>query len=117
MAEKTIEQYRQILLTYTRPLGNRVFAGALALFLICVVCTLDERGGYGGYSYRGRMIVLPLVAILAGWAAGMVSEHVKEQVADPRSALLPGFRPPHLAVGAILPVAIPAPPCPSRPRP
>src|SRR5205807_2124988 len=56
------------------------------------------------YAWRFQTLttVVTIATILCGWAAGLVTEHVKEQVADSRSVLLPHFRFPHVSVGSAI---------------
>jgi hypothetical protein len=47
-----------------------------------------------------QSMVVPIAAIGAWWVASIVA-HVKEQIADPRSVLLPRFRTPHVVVAVV----------------
>ena len=102
-------RYVQIALTYTKPWPLRVWAvvtllALLWMFVIWFSATMD----YGPYVHNpsfprssSQVAMLMLGGLLAAWAAAMVVAHLKEQLADPRAALTPGYRPPHLLVGAV----------------
>lgn len=81
--------------TYPRRWHVRICAVLLLAFLFgLVTIPQDVRG-------RTWMLLVQLTAIAAMFA-GMVTEHVKEQLLDARAALTPAFRSPHLAVWLVL---------------
>lgn len=84
-------RYSVVVRTYLGP----PLAGVLWLF--CSVVSYAA-------VFDPSLSFIPFIAIYVGIAcfAWSVGIHVKEQFANPRSALLPGFRSPHLFVAAII---------------
>jgi hypothetical protein len=88
-------RYAQIALTYTRPLALRIGIGFLAAYLAWVLCIRDA-------NFAVQYSMLFLGGTLAAWVGPIISAHAKEQMADSRSRLTPGFRVPTLVVAALL---------------
>src|SRR4051812_17913224 len=88
--------YREVALTYVRPWSMRVLAGLVALYFLCLAVWPP--------MWRSDMqqgVAVVGVTMMA-WVAALVAAHVKEQLADWRSAIVPNFRLPHLFVGAFI---------------
>jgi hypothetical protein len=48
-----------------------------------------------------RLMLLAALMWITAWASGTVAAHVKQQFTDASAALIPGYRTPHLLIGAI----------------
>jgi len=92
-----MRQLKTVLRSYLqRPLlwfGCALYASQMVGFL----------GGTG--SARIQPMLLMLIAFGCGWPAATVGFHVKQQFADPRAALTPGFRGPHVVALLIVTAA------------
>jgi hypothetical protein len=88
-------RYVQVTMTYTRP-------WALRFWFICTVAFVTWIAVVQKVNYAARFAVLMLGGSLAAWAGPIVAAHVKEQMADWRSRLTPGYRTPHLLVAAAI---------------
>jgi len=91
-------RYLQIALTYTKPWPMRIWAmlsaaGVVWMLVIVFLMKLDS---------IAQMVVLFLGGTITVWVGAMITAHAKEQLADPRAALTPRFRTPHLVVAAVM---------------
>ena len=87
-------RYAEIALTYTRPWYMRLW-GALIAWFVFASFALTGKADYGAHA-----AVLLVGGTIAAWGGAIIAGHMKEQMADARSRLTPGFRPPHLVVAA-----------------
>lgn len=87
-------RYAQVALSYTLPWPLRVWAIAAALLALWMLLAP------GGAEAEIAMLVFG--GTIAVWVGAMITAHAKEQLADARSSLTPGFRAPHLLVAAAL---------------
>ena len=88
-------RYAQILLTYTRPWPMRIWAAGVVAYFAWLF-------GVQRAPSHVQFGLLMLGGFLGAFAAMLIASHVKEQIADARSSLMPGFRFPHLAAAAAL---------------
>jgi hypothetical protein len=87
-------RYAQVALTYTRPFPLRVWAVLTAAYIGWILWLREA-------NYQVQTTMLLLGTTLAAWVGPMIAAHAKEQLADSRSRLTPGFRAPHLLVAAL----------------
>jgi hypothetical protein len=64
-----------------------------AIFVVWTMCASRA-------NYAAQFAILILGGSLASWSGPIIATHAKEQMADARSRLTPGFRTPHLVVAA-----------------
>ncbi len=88
-------RYAQIALTYTDRWSMRAWLILTAMLVAWLALTRQA-------NFSERLPMLMLGGTACVFAATIVTSQVKEQIADPRSALTPGFRTPHLIVGGVL---------------
>ena len=98
-------RYARVARTYARwPL---LLAAATLLGYFAALCV-----AWPPTEKAQRLTYLALLTWITAWAAGTVAAQLKKQLADARSAIVPGFRGPHLIVGgiamALVAVALPA---------
>jgi hypothetical protein len=91
-------RYLEIALTYTRPWPLRFWAVLATVALAWIAGLLV----FGTPSSVAQMSMLLMGGLVAAWIGAMIAAHAKEQLADPRAALTPNFRQPHLVVSAIM---------------
>src|SRR3989442_15990638 len=90
-------RYVQVALTYTRPWYMILWAGFIGFFLIASLLPPARKADYGG-----QIAYLVIGGTIAAWGGAIVAGHAKEQLADARARLTPGFRAPHLIVAALV---------------
>jgi hypothetical protein len=88
-------RYLQVALTYTRPAFFRGWALVMGAYLLWLITRTSA-------NLRIDVPLLITGVTLVTWFGAMVTSHAKEQLADSRAALTPGFRGPHLLVAGII---------------
>jgi hypothetical protein len=83
----------------------RTYVHRWPLWLIAAVLVAYFYLLYGG-AFRismksERLTFLACLMWITAWASGTVAAHVKQQFTDASAALVPGYRTPHLLIGAI----------------
>ena len=95
--------YIEIALTYLRRKMFWLAAGLYAPVLAGLVCTLSGVAVIGfSPPAKGRSISLVVVLFGVAYFAGSIGVHVKQQIANARSALAPHHRYRHLVVAGVL---------------
>jgi hypothetical protein len=87
-------RYAHVALTYTTRLALRLWAAGTAAYATWLLCMHEA-------DYGSQLTILILGGTLAAMGGTLVAAHAKEQLADWRARLTPGFRKPHLVVAAV----------------
>jgi hypothetical protein len=96
---RVASRYAQVALTYTRPWYMRLWAAFIAWFVLASI-VFQRKADYGG-----QIAYLLIGGTIAAWGGAIIAGHMKEQLADARARLTPGFRKPHLIVALLVFVA------------
>jgi hypothetical protein len=88
-------RYLQVALTYTKPAFFRGWTLAMGAYLMWLMTRTSA-------NLRIDVPLLITGVTLVTWFGAMVTSHAKEQLADSRAALTPGFRGPHLLMAGII---------------
>src|SRR5690349_11299433 len=95
-------RYAEVALTYTKPWPLRFWAVMATITIVWDLGLLVVAKP----SSAAQMTMLLMGGLVAAWIGAMIAAHAKEQLADPRAALTPNFRQPHLVVSAVMFLAL-----------
>src|SRR5690242_19049335 len=92
-------RYGQSALTYTRPWYMRLWGAFIAWFVVASIVFQKK------IDYGGQIAYLLIGGTVAAWGGAIIAGHLKEQLADARARVTPGFVAPHLVVALLVFVA------------